>query len=327
MDAAGNILERNAYYPFGLQTDQGNDFPNMSSTLTALYPRYINPSATRRDLYNGKEIQTIAGTDYLDYGFRQYDPVTARWMAVDPKAEKYLPMTPYNYCAGNPISLLDYLGMQSDTLSWWARNKMNVRIEGLAKTINGIEEGVCGAAVIISTGETYVGALLGLATLLHGGDLIGAGFNQMIYGEETATYSNQLFQYVGFSKENANTIDNGLSILLSAGSGAYIKASQKAVLKNTENANILSKQSSFFDNTSYTNKVKRQMQLSDFHSFPESVTTFEKYGTVSEIKGGDGIIRTKLSIPGWYKGQEGAFEFIKDQNNMINHRFFNPLKK
>ena len=119
MDAAGNILERNAYYPFGMQTDQGNDFPNMSSTLTALYPRYINPSATRRDLYNGKEIQTIAGTDYLDYGFRQYDPVTARWMAVDPKAEKYL-LTPYSYCAENPVSLLD---PQGDSL--WINYKNN----------------------------------------------------------------------------------------------------------------------------------------------------------------------------------------------------------
>ncbi|MBR2134753.1 MAG: hypothetical protein IJ855_00825 [Bacteroidales bacterium] len=114
MDAVGNILERNAYYPFGLQTDQGNDFPNMSSTLTALYPRYINPSATRRDLYNGKEIQSIAGTDYLDYGFRQYDPVTARWMAVDPKAEKYLSMTLYGYCAENPINFIDNIGLKID---------------------------------------------------------------------------------------------------------------------------------------------------------------------------------------------------------------------
>ena len=114
MDAAGNILERNAYYPFGLQTDPGNGFPNMSSILTALYPRYINPSATRRDLYNGKEIQSIAGTDYLDYGFRQYDPVTARWMAVDPKTDNYLSWTPYNYCVYKPICKVDVDGCQDD---------------------------------------------------------------------------------------------------------------------------------------------------------------------------------------------------------------------
>ena len=112
MDAAGNILERNAYYPFGLQTDQGNDFPNMSSTLTALYPRYINPSATRRDLYNGKEIQTIAGTDYLDYGFRQYDQTIARWFNIDPKAEHRLQWTSFNYCIDNPIYRVDSDGCQ-----------------------------------------------------------------------------------------------------------------------------------------------------------------------------------------------------------------------
>ena len=110
MDAAGNILERNAYYPFGLQTDQGNAFPDMTTTLPSLYPRYIIPSLARRDLYNGKEIQTVAGKDYLDYGFRQYDPVTARWMAVDPKADSYLLVTPYIFCLGSPIVLFDLAG-------------------------------------------------------------------------------------------------------------------------------------------------------------------------------------------------------------------------
>ena len=148
MDAAGNILERNAYYPFGLQTDLGNDFPNTSSTLPALYPRYINPSATRRDLYNGKEIQTIAGTDYLDYGFRQYDPVTARWMAVDPKAQKYLSMTPYSYCAGNPINFIDLLG---DTLKLISNSK-----EDLSATLNIYNKGLGGYYRARADKEGYI---------------------------------------------------------------------------------------------------------------------------------------------------------------------------
>ena len=110
LNAQGDILERNAYYPFGLQMNQGKAYPTLTERLPQLYSGYISPTPTRRDLYNGKEIQTAAGTDYLDYGFRQYDPVTARWMAVDPKAEKYLPLTPYSYCSGNPISLIDGKG-------------------------------------------------------------------------------------------------------------------------------------------------------------------------------------------------------------------------
>ena len=40
------------------------------------------------------------------------------------------------------------------------------------------------------------------------------------------------------------------------------------------------------------------------------------------ITGGDGIKRLKLEIPGWYIGKNGMFEFIKEPDNTINHRFF-----
>ena len=114
LNAQGDILERNAYYPFGLQMNQGKAYPTLTQRLPQLYTGYVSSTPARRDLYNGKEIQTAAGTDYIDYGFRQDDPVTARWMAVDPKAEKYLPLTPYNYCAGNSISLVDIVGALID---------------------------------------------------------------------------------------------------------------------------------------------------------------------------------------------------------------------
>ena len=109
-DAQGHILERNAYYPFGLQTNQNLAFPTITTSLATLYLNYITSLPARRDLYNGKEIQTAAGTDYLDYGFRQYDPTTARWFNVDPMGEKYSSLTPYSYCAGNPISYIDFRG-------------------------------------------------------------------------------------------------------------------------------------------------------------------------------------------------------------------------
>ena len=74
-DAQGHILESNTYYPFGLQTNQNLAFPTITTSLATLYPNYITSLPARRDLYNRKEIQTAAGTDYLDYGFRQYDPL------------------------------------------------------------------------------------------------------------------------------------------------------------------------------------------------------------------------------------------------------------
>ena len=112
-DSQGNILERNAYYPFGLQMTMGKAYPTISSSLTTLYPNMLTSTQARRDLYNGKELQITAGTDYIDYGFRQYDPVTSRWMAVDPMVEKYATNTPYNYCYGNSLSIIDVFGQDT----------------------------------------------------------------------------------------------------------------------------------------------------------------------------------------------------------------------
>ena len=109
-DAQGHILERNAYYPFGLQTNQNQAFPTITTSLATLYPNSISSLPARRDLYNGKEIQTATGTDYLDYGFRQYDPTAVRWFNVDPMGDKYSSLTPYSSCAGNPISYIDFRG-------------------------------------------------------------------------------------------------------------------------------------------------------------------------------------------------------------------------
>ena len=36
-----------------------------------------------------------------------YDPLTARWTAQDPLAEKYYAVSPYAYCLGNPITFID----------------------------------------------------------------------------------------------------------------------------------------------------------------------------------------------------------------------------
>lgn len=68
------------------------------------------------------------------------------------------------------------------------------------------------------------------------------------------------------------------------------------------------------------------MLNNDYHSFPEPVTAFEKDGKVIKIIGGDGIKRSKLTIPGWYRGKNGIFEFIKEPNGNINHRLFSPFK-
>ncbi|WP_298681483.1 RHS repeat-associated core domain-containing protein, partial [uncultured Mucilaginibacter sp.] len=66
------------------------------------------PSSPNKYLYNGKELQEETG-DY-DYGARHYDPVIAKWTAIDPMAETFEHTSAYAYVLNNPINLGDYDG-------------------------------------------------------------------------------------------------------------------------------------------------------------------------------------------------------------------------
>ncbi len=69
---------------------------------------------TNRFRYNSKEEQFKLGTPYIDYGVRQYDPILGRWFAQDPLSEKYYGMSPYAFCAGNPVRYVDFYGLYFD---------------------------------------------------------------------------------------------------------------------------------------------------------------------------------------------------------------------
>ena len=89
------------------------------------------------------------------------------------------------------------------------------------------------------------------------------------------------------------------------------------------------KRNDFFEGTWYSDRVLGNMfNTSDaFHSFPENVKAFQMDGVVTPLKGKDGVIVPILKIPGSYRGREGYFEFIKERDGMINHRFFRPNSK
>ena len=56
--------------------------------------------------FTGKE--TDCETSYSYFGARYYDPtLLTSWTAVDPMSDKYPSLSPYNYCAWNPIKLVD----------------------------------------------------------------------------------------------------------------------------------------------------------------------------------------------------------------------------
>lgn len=130
-DSQGNVLERNDTYPYGLATNLGRNYPaladkyrvRMPASFTDFsqngnaYPTVSSPAGKMlpyRLLYNGKELQLIAQTRLIDYGARQYDPTIARWNGMDPMAEKYIMLTVYNYCKGDPLLIIDINGLYFD---------------------------------------------------------------------------------------------------------------------------------------------------------------------------------------------------------------------
>ncbi|MCX6232776.1 MAG: RHS repeat-associated core domain-containing protein [Bacteroidetes bacterium] len=66
--------------------------------------------------FNGQEKDDeIKGTgNSLDFGARIYDPRIGRWLALDPLQAKYPDLSPYNFCANNPIIFIDPNGKEID---------------------------------------------------------------------------------------------------------------------------------------------------------------------------------------------------------------------
>ncbi len=75
-------------------------------------------------------------------------------------------------------------------------------------------------------------------------------------------------------------------------------------------------------NVTYTDKVIGQMQGGDLHGFSPLVDNYGSLGEASTIRGGDGMIYTRLRIPGSYLGYDGHFEYMWNSRMVCNHRYF-----
>ena len=94
VNSDGTVEQIMNYYPFGAPF----------SDNTAMNPD-LQPYK-----YNGKEFEAMHGRHAYDYGARFYDPLLQTWDRMDPLCEKYYHVSPYAYCANDPVNFIDLRG-------------------------------------------------------------------------------------------------------------------------------------------------------------------------------------------------------------------------
>ena len=88
------------YDPYGAEID--------IATSTPFYP-FISGMTESPYKYGGKEWSATTST--YDFEARQFSPSFHRFTTMDPLAEKYYSISPYAYCAGNPVNMKDEEGL------------------------------------------------------------------------------------------------------------------------------------------------------------------------------------------------------------------------
>lgn len=62
-------------------------------------------------------MQDEMGLGWYEYGARVYDPVLGRFPSLDPIADSFAFVSPYNYAENEPVSCIDLLGLQKYRLT------------------------------------------------------------------------------------------------------------------------------------------------------------------------------------------------------------------
>lgn len=103
----GEVVENSEYDAYGRRTQLQSSRDEAESRLL-------------REHFTGKEDQMSEfGIDYTDFGARLYSPTIRRWLTPDPLSEKYYGISPYAYCAGNPVNFVD-----PDGRDWYSHEKI-----------------------------------------------------------------------------------------------------------------------------------------------------------------------------------------------------------
>ena len=134
----------------------------------------LENTAVLRPLSTGKEKDSETG--YYYFGARYYNPDLSLWLSVDPMSDKYPSLSPYNYCALNPVKIVDNDG--NEPIIPYVGN-----VNGFVKFMNGLQTGIG-----TSTGNMAHAAMLRMGMTkgfkpANTAPFNTSGGNRYIYGE------------------------------------------------------------------------------------------------------------------------------------------------
>ncbi len=103
----GQTVQDNHYYPYGAP------FGESASTefVKAMARARQSEVSTNQYKYSAKEWMPAFGLNLYDFSARQYDPILCRFTSPDPLNFNYPHLSPYLYCAANPINYSDPSGL------------------------------------------------------------------------------------------------------------------------------------------------------------------------------------------------------------------------
>ncbi len=300
-DVYGNV--RVVYDPAG----PGSDWYKSSGTSGINFGNFSlcgNPY-----YFTARQLDRESGLYY--YRARHYSPNIGRFLQTDPIGYGD-GLNWYAYCGNNPIMFADPLGLCGSGNSWdnfvdYSNDVLGYQtgyLDSIKNTINGIK---------------YVKQ--------HPASTAVALYNSVVNYRDTwnaikSNYSNLASIPRGQGQITGEILQTAIGAAGVASKLATASRASGLARSSSKVSQVASKAASFFDDSFYSNKVINQMSGTDFHSFPNIVENFSEIGQVIEVVGGDGSVYSHLSIPGTYKGYDGAFKFIKGPDGKINHRMF-----
>ena len=148
------IIQESNYYPFGLKHTGYN------SVVAS------NGSEEAKKLgFNGKEYEQSIGLNAYEFGSRIYDPAIARWMSIDPQAERTFGISPYAAMNNNPVMFIDPNG-EFAWVPFLIYTAVSVGVDAASGNIENWED--FGVSVLKGAASAYLGGAGSMTTMATG---------------------------------------------------------------------------------------------------------------------------------------------------------------